>query len=276
MSTQTPQETTSPPAAWYPDTNRPGFERWFDGTQWTDQTRPAAPAAPPAPPAPPAPLAEPSDGKKPKKKKKKGLIIAGSVLAATLAVAGISSVANGSSDPAASSSVSTSQVEEVAAPVMVTVPADLVGMPLTDAVAALEALGLEVTDDGDGLEGAKVLAVAESGEVEEGSTITLTVEKKRVLNLAQENALESAQSYLKHSSFSRAGLIGQLEYEGYTTDEATWATDAAGADWNQEAAESAQSYLDHSSFSRDELADQLDYEEYSAEQIAFALTAVGY
>ena len=33
-------------AGWYVDGNTPGLERWWDGNQWTDQTRPAG--APPA------------------------------------------------------------------------------------------------------------------------------------------------------------------------------------------------------------------------------------
>lgn len=32
--------TPLPPAGWYPDTTRPGLERYWDGTTWTDQSRP--------------------------------------------------------------------------------------------------------------------------------------------------------------------------------------------------------------------------------------------
>lgn len=38
------------PAGWYPDTEQPGNERWWDGSTWTDARRPVL-AAPPAPPA---------------------------------------------------------------------------------------------------------------------------------------------------------------------------------------------------------------------------------
>jgi len=65
--------------------------------------------------------------------------------------------------------------------------------------------------------------------------------------LAQQNALESAQSYLEFMPFSRQGLIDQLSSEygsGYPLDVATWAADTVGADWNAEAVEAAASYLD--------------------------------
>ncbi len=45
---------------------------------------------------------------------------------------------------------------------------------------------------------------------------------------AQENARKSAESYLDSQPFSRSGLIGQLEYEGFTTAQATYGVNAAG------------------------------------------------
>ena len=52
--------TGGTPAGWYEDGVTAGQERYWDGTQWTDQFRPLAPPVPPAPPAPPAEPAAPA------------------------------------------------------------------------------------------------------------------------------------------------------------------------------------------------------------------------
>ena len=51
------------------------------------------------------------------------------------------------------------------------------------------------------------------------------------------------------SAFSREGLIDQLMYEKFSTEEATYAADNCGADWNEQALKKALSYLDVSAFS---------------------------
>ena len=38
-------ETLGTPAGWYPDPTRPGVQRYWDGTQWTEHYNPAVPAA---------------------------------------------------------------------------------------------------------------------------------------------------------------------------------------------------------------------------------------
>lgn len=92
----------------------------------------------------------------------------------------------------------------------------------------------------------------------------------------EKNALRSAREYLNFSAFSYTGLIKQLEYEGYSTEEATYAADNCNANWNLQAAKSAKEYLDMSSFSRQELINQLIYEGYTQEQAEYGVTQNGY
>jgi len=169
-------------------------------------------------------------------------------------------------------------VAEEAEPSMAIVP-EMVGTPISISQPIAESYGLKFTAPEDAT-GESVIATQsiEAGtEVEEGTEVSVTVEPpKPKLTLEQENAIDKAQSYLSFAGFSRAGLITQLEFEGFATDIATFGADNAGADWNAEAAEKAKSYLDMSSFSRQGLYDQLAFEKFTPEQIEFALKSVGY
>ena len=89
------------------------------------------------------------------------------------------------------------------------------------------------------------------------------------MTTAQRNAIESAESYLDFSAFSQSGLIGQLEYEGFSTADATFAVESLDADWNEQAAKSAASYLEFSSFSLSGLIGQLEYEGFTPEQATY-------
>jgi hypothetical protein len=91
----------------------------------------------------------------------------------------------------------------------------------------------------------------------------------------QQNARESAESYLDLSAFSRQGLIKQLKYEGYSEKDAAYGVDAQKANWNKQAAASAQNYLDMSSFSRDGLIQQLVYEGFTRTQAEYGVKQVG-
>jgi len=93
--------------------------------------------------------------------------------------------------------------------------------------------------------------------------------------VAQSNAKKSATSYLRYSSFSRTGLIGQLEFEGFSTADATYGVDAQKADWNVQAAKSAKSYLKYSSFSRIGLIDQLVFEGFTQAQAEYGVSTTG-
>jgi hypothetical protein len=83
------------------------------------------------------------------------------------------------------------------------------------------------------------------------------------------NAIDSASSYLDYTAFSRTGLIDQLEFESYATEDATFAVDSLKVDWKEQAVESAKNYLDYSSFSLQGLIDQLVFEGFTYEQASY-------
>jgi hypothetical protein len=92
---------------------------------------------------------------------------------------------------------------------------------------------------------------------------------------AQENARESAESYLDLSAHSRSGLIKQLKFEGFSEKDATYGVDAQHADWKKQAAASAEAYLDMSAFSRSGLIQQLMFEGYTREQATYGANKIG-
>ena len=92
---------------------------------------------------------------------------------------------------------------------------------------------------------------------------------------SEQNAIGSAEDYLSFTAFSRSGLIGQLEYEGFTNAEATLAVDYLHVDWNEQAWKSAEQYLEFSSFSRSGLIDQLEYEGFTTEQATYGVDQTG-
>lgn len=92
---------------------------------------------------------------------------------------------------------------------------------------------------------------------------------------SQRNAKSKASSYLQYTAFSRSGLISQLEFEKFSTDDATWAVDHTTVDWNDQAAKKAKSYLNSSSFSRGSLLDQLIFDGFTPEQAQFGVDSTG-
>ena len=93
--------------------------------------------------------------------------------------------------------------------------------------------------------------------------------------VSQQNARQSARDYLSFTAFSRTGLIEQLEYEGYSTADATYGVDSLNVDWNDQAAKSAAQYLEFTSFSRAGLIDQLVYEGFTPAQAQYGVSQTG-
>jgi hypothetical protein len=92
----------------------------------------------------------------------------------------------------------------------------------------------------------------------------------------QSNARKSAASYLSFMTFSRSGLIKQLQFEGFSIGESTYGADVQGVDWNAQATKSAASYLSLTSFSRSSLIAQLEFEGFTNEQASFGAAANGF
>jgi hypothetical protein len=280
MSDQTPAP------GWYPAPHANNEQRYWDGTRWLESTPasalPGAGTTSHTIAGPGAPQ-HPSEAAPARRSKKTAWIIGGSIAAGVLLIGGIgSALGAGTKAPVVNEKPTAAAVEEAdeepVAPTMVAVP-DVTGMTATDAATAITAAGLvapSITSFEDPL--AKVVSTspAANSEAEEGSDVSFTLEEKPKLTLAQENVIGKAKDYLSFMGFSRTGLIQQLEFEGFTTDEAAFGADNAGADWNAECAEKTKAYLDTMSFSRQGLYDQLAFEGFQPAEIDFGLAAVGY
>lgn len=101
-------------------------------------------------------------------------------------------------------------------------------------------------------------------------------EEKITVSIGKKNALRSAKNYLNLTGFSKSGLIHQLEFEGYSTEDATYAANNCNADWNKQAAKSAKNYIDTMPFSKSALIEQLRFEGYSASEAEYGAKSVGY
>jgi len=116
--------------------------------------------------------------------------------------------------------------------------------------------------------GPEPVAEAPTEEPAEAPVVT-----EPAMTAGQRNAVDSASGYLSFTSFSRSGLIDQLEFEGYSTDDATYAVDSLQVDWNDQAIKSARDYLSFTSFSRSGLVDQLEFEGFTAAQAEHGVAA---
>ena len=112
-------------------------------------------------------------------------------------------------------------------------------------------------------------------KVYEGEDIIIIYSLGKEPSLSQKNALKSALSYLDYSAFSYTGLIKQLEFEKYPHEDAVYAVDNCGADWNEQAYKSGKAYLDYSSFSRQGLISQLKFEGFTQTQAEYAVNKLG-
>lgn len=108
-------------------------------------------------------------------------------------------------------------------------------------------------------------AVAGLAEVE-------PAEKDESLSVERSSALEKAESYLSLTAFSHDGLVKQLEFEKFSHDDAVYAADHCGADWNEQAAKKAKSYRELTSFSHAGLVEQLKFDGFTDEQAEYGVS----
>ena len=115
--------------------------------------------------------------------------------------------------------------------------------------------------------------VDEDAYVEEDTYIEESQDSSATIG--ERNALREAKDYLDYTSFSRAGLIDQLEYEGYSYEESVYGVDNCGADWKEQALRCAKDYLVYSAFSKEGLEGQLEYEGFTSEETAYGVENCG-
>ncbi|MCQ2446372.1 MAG: Ltp family lipoprotein [Clostridia bacterium] len=94
------------------------------------------------------------------------------------------------------------------------------------------------------------------------------------LSAGQRNALRQAQSYITVMAFSRSGLIDQLEYSGYSSEDATFAVDSLNVNWKEQAILKAKDYIDTMAFSRMGLIDQLEYSGFTTEEATYGVDSL--
>ena len=111
---------------------------------------------------------------------------------------------------------------------------------------------------------------------EEQTTTEKQKTEESTETVGQQNAVRKALSYLRSQSFSKSGLADQLQYNGFTEDEAWYAVNVIDVDWTEQAKLKAQSYLRSSAFSRKELMEQLEYNGFTEDEAEAAVDFVGY
>lgn len=124
-----------------------------------------------------------------------------------------------------------------------------------------------------------VCAVSCSGSPEatvpETAETTEPIVTELVLTPDQQDAMALAEQLLADAPFSYAGLISQLEYEGYDYQTADFAVARCSADWFQQAEISAREYLELGEFDRQQMLDALLFEGFTTQEAEFAADQVG-
>lgn len=117
---------------------------------------------------------------------------------------------------------------------------------------------------------------AASKEETEETTEAVTINKEEdTETLSQKNAVDMAKLYLSTMSFSKKGLVEQLEFEGFSNEDATYAVNQISVDWKEQAVKMAETYLETMPFSRSSLIEQLEFEGFTTEEATYAVDQIG-
>lgn len=261
---------------WFDDPYGRYPRRYFNGEEWTDQVQVATgevvtetsaavetdPPAEPSPDTPSEPLSVEHENPKGKSKRNSVAIAIGVLL--TLSVIGAITEDEEASNESSPESAPTEGVGSPSSATEAWPVGFLIAGEVGHAVTETNALSSEPVETIEEVVSGDTLQPAPTTN----APITTTAATSYLLE-----AFDVAASYLRYSSFSRDGLINQLEYEGYTTEEATAAVDAQGVDWNAQAVGSAESYLGFAAFSRQWLIEQLEFDGYTNSEATFGVDA---
>lgn len=92
---------------------------------------------------------------------------------------------------------------------------------------------------------------------------------------ADGDAVSAAEDYLSFMAYSYDGLVEQLEYDGFSREEAKAAVDSLEIDWDAQAAKAAREHIEYSPYSHDGLIDMLVFEGFGESQAKAAVDALG-
>lgn len=230
------------PAGWYPDTAAPGNERFWDGAQWTEQTRPVAPPTSTLPPPHEQPTAILTAQPTNKNWFLRHKVLTG--IGAFFLIVGIASVAGAGSnaDKGPDASDSPPSVTQTQSPAATTAP---VATKAAVTQAPKPAAPAETSGQRNAKRAAKnylsLTPFSRKGLIQQLSSSAgdgySVAEATYAVDALHENwraqAVLAAKKYLSLTPFSRSGLIEQLESSAgdkYTHAEAAYGADKALAE----------------------------------------------
>lgn len=87
--------------------------------------------------------------------------------------------------------------------------------------------------------------------------------------------MRSAENYLRSQGISRLGLIDQLQFEQFSEEDARYATEQSGADWNAEAVEAAQDFLSRNPYDAKTLTVLTESMGFTEDEVTHAVDEAG-